>query len=412
MNYALAETVLAVLSSPKPRQAAAQLGRFRERDWQHTMFWLDASGLALPLGHALRESSAEAVLPGSVASRLRRNCSDNARRTEAMRQEFASVNRALQEAWIRSAALKGFTLVPEYCADAALRLQVDLDYLVAPDQRDAAAEVARRLGYECVSRTPYEIRFTTRPGTLPEHADVYQPPASKTLEFHLRLVERPEMRLVSPDDVLERAQVKMCAGMPVRVLHAEDQFLHKALHVFQHVLAFSLRTSWLLEIARAVQARSGDQRFWEGLRERSRAWDARTGTIVGLVLALAREIFACEIPPALSAWTVEPCSPAILAWVRAYGRRWALRAFPGNKLSLLVTRELMDQKSWRAYAWASILPFHRPPRLATASVNGSREQANRAQRRYVATRVPFHAREAVRLGMAWPGWIWRRRSLG
>lgn len=412
MNHALAETVLSVLSSPEPQRAASGLRRFGERDWQRTMFWLDASGLALYFLHALRECLAEDVLPVSVVSRLRQNSADNASRTQAMLAEFKLVNRALSAAGIRFAALKGFTLVPEYCADPALRLQVDLDYLVAADQMGAVTTAVRPLAYECVSALPFERKFVTRPGTLRRHEDLYKPPVSKTLEFHFRLFDRPEFDLVTPDDALERARWAMCIGTPVHVLDDQDLFLHEALHAFQDVFLFSIRLSLLLEIATTVRTRREQHDFWDGLRERTKTWDPRVGAMIGLVLALAREMFACDIPPALRTWTVDRCSPVIRAWVREYGRKWAMQAFPGNKLSLLVTRELMDHKSWRAYARASILPVRRPPRVATASgANGSREQAQRMQRGYVARRALFHLREAVRVGMAWPGWMLRRRWL-
>ena len=409
MKRALAENVLSVLRSTEPQRTATHLRRFTERDWERSLFWLDASGLALHFWHALRGISAEDVLPQAVALRLQSNYTDNARRTKVLCREFKKVNNALEDARIPFAALKGFTLVPEFCADSALRLQLDLDYLVAREQEDAAAEVLRRLGYVYVSRAPWEVQFATNPGILRNHADLYKPPVSTTLELHFRLFDPPEIRLALPDDVLQRCDVKVCAGMPVNVLHAEDQFLDQVLHVFHHLIGFNLRLSSLLEIARAVETRRDEQRFWAGLRGRVTACDPRTAAIFGLVLALTREMFCCEIPAALSAWTIEQCPPAVLLWVRTYGRKWALQPWPGSKLSFLVASELVDRR-W-AYARASILPLSRPGWVVkTGGAKHSKDRnVSRAQRRFVATRARFHLREAVRLVLAWPTWMWRRR---
>ncbi len=404
MHQTLAEIVLQVGSSAESEEAAQRLARFGEVHWRRNLFWLDASGLALHFLRAIERAGAQQALPASVLNRLRQNSADNTRRTQALLAEFAAINRALESAAIPYAALKGFTLVPEYCADPMLRHQVDLDYLVAPEQIKAVEEAVRPLGYECTAALPHESRFAASAGNLLRHEAIYRAPVERTLEFHFRLFDRPNFPLVLPEHPLRRVRRATCCGVPAFVLDKRDQFLEQLLHAFQHVLVFNMRLSWLLEIATAVRNGARDTQFWQGLQERTGGADPRLGPILGLVLALTREMFPCDIPPELASWTVDACSPAVRLWVAKYGRRWALRAFPGNKLSLLVTREFMEQRQQRDFARTTIFPIHRPGTLTTAQGTSARWM----QRRYVAQRAVFHLREALRLGCTWPGWTLRR----
>ena len=99
MNFELAESVVGVLrSGSDARIACLRLERFREADWQRAGFWLDASGLALHLWDTLSHHRLTEILPPSVQARLRQNCYDNRRRTEAMFAQFASINAALDTA--------------------------------------------------------------------------------------------------------------------------------------------------------------------------------------------------------------------------------------------------------------------------------------------------------------------------
>jgi len=111
MNFELAESVVGVLrSGSDARIACLRLERFREADWQRAGFWLDASGLALHLWDTLSHHRLTEILPPSVQARLRQNCYDNRRRTEAMFAQFASINAALDTAGIEYAK-HGFMFV-------------------------------------------------------------------------------------------------------------------------------------------------------------------------------------------------------------------------------------------------------------------------------------------------------------
>ncbi len=95
----------------------------------------------------LKDVKAVDAIPDSVASRLQQNLEANRLRVEDMSQQFGTINKKFNDAGIWYAAVKGFSLVPEYCPYAPLRHQGDFDYLV----EDKSLPAARRLLLEAGS---------------------------------------------------------------------------------------------------------------------------------------------------------------------------------------------------------------------------------------------------------------------
>ena len=406
MNFDLAQSVVSALrGESRTQQGLTRLAGFSEADWKMSLFWLDASGLALPFYDTLRSAGTTDALPGPVRSRLESCCRDNQQRSAAMLQEFSRLNRALEEAGVEYAVLKGFSLTPEYCADPCLRLQVDFDYLVRPDQIPEVARSVSRLGYQPLDMRPTEAAFATRPDHAPAHEDLYRPPVNLKAEFHTALFESAEFGLHAPQDALDcRRRVEMC-GQTFYALDECDQFLHRTLNVFQDVFLFSVRLSALLEIVHFVRRAVDNEELWSRIASRAGEWDSHTGAMVGMVLALANEVFPFDRPQALACWTIDNCPRSALSWVQRYGLRWALEPFPGSKRSLLMAPAFMTEAAWWGYARQSLLPLQLGMRWRR---RGARQPVRTGG--YYASRIWFHAREAARVALEIPRWSWARRT--
>ena len=155
MRRRLSEIVVAFLSFSN--SDADALKAFSRRDWERALQWLDDAGLSFYFLQKLKDAEARDFVPTWVVSRLEGNYYANQQRMDHMSNYFDRLNRKFKEAGIRYAAIKGFSLVPEFCPIASLRHQSDLDYLV----RRAIARSCK--ANRCGSRVQTE-RFVVQVG--------------------------------------------------------------------------------------------------------------------------------------------------------------------------------------------------------------------------------------------------------
>lgn len=413
MNLDLARSIVAALgvtgSSEEPLQ---RLGKFRRREWERTLAWLDDSGLALYLLEQVNRASATDALPEAVRGRLERNLASNRQRLAAMTSECDTLNGRLQAAGVEFAVLKGLALEPDFCPDAALRSQYDYDYLVRPKDDVRAREALEATGYARKVQSPgYEPEgaslFAPEPLSYPSaDEDFYSARLARRVELHLSLWEYGGIGVSVdlPQDLLDRRQTVERHGLRFPVLAAEDALLAQVVHAFHHMLDHWCRPSCFLEIAYFVGRRHEDRAFWE--RFLSRVEGRRPlAPITGLVLSMSRTIFRSPIPDEIA-----PClaqNPVLDLWVRKFGARWALAPFPGSKLSVFMHREFMDDPArWKAMRRSRLLPFHRPAQVVETGDAGAGERwsSRRDQGRFVAGRVRFHFQALASYLWSLPGW--------
>src|SRR5262249_24229473 len=117
------------------------LARLSDRDWSRVRQWLDNSGLTLYFLQKLNDAGATDTLPKKVLSQLERDFASNRRRVAMLSRCFAAVNCSFDDAGIRYAVVKGFSLVPDFCASADLRYQGDFDYLIQVDSLPTVRQI-------------------------------------------------------------------------------------------------------------------------------------------------------------------------------------------------------------------------------------------------------------------------------
>jgi len=395
----------------------ARLRHWTRRDWQGALRWLHTSGLALYFRHRLGELGAEAVLPSEVRVGLLRNHTAHARRVAAMRNEFDQLNRCFAEAGVRFAALKGFSMIPDYCPDATLRTQYDFDYLVAPESEAQAVEALRAASYvgssgEGAGRLV--LFHSNRPPRIPAHDDeLYSPDLPLRVEVHARLWEPGPgiIRVPALDDTLGRVQIREWQGLSFPALADEDALAFQVLHALRHIFENWCRLSILLEIATFLQRRSKDEAFWERFRRRAVSC-AGLPAAAALVFSLSAGLFDARIPPSLSAWVEFNLSASLARWVERYGRDSALENFMGEKFSLFLQREFIpDASAWRNVRRRKLFPLHVPNRAAQATSPGWGPGliAARKQAMHVVRRVRFHFISLLRYAWELPRWERLRR---
>jgi hypothetical protein len=406
----------AILSVLRPQSDLAPIEVLRNCDRTTTkrlLLWLDQSGLALYFHHRLQREKALDLLSRDLRQALQQRTQQNRLRVHAMLSEFSSLNRSFRNHGVRYAAMKGFTLVPEYCPDPSLRHQTDFDFLIAPECAKDAAAALVSCGYELQeSDVSGGMTFGTPLLHIPSRYDnIYDVPRHRQVDLHIALWHETHcVSIGAPIDCLDRLQPKNMLGVSFPALARDDMFLLQVFHAFQHLLASWIRLSWLFEIDHFLGTHEQDAALWHSVVDRA-SGDVKLRRALGLILRLTNQIFPRHLPTILQEWCLAPFPRRAEAWVRQFGVIWAISDLPGNKLTLFVHRDFVnDPNSWRKYLKRRIFPIHLQSSLSSGlhlSLK-ARVKARVGRCAYALGRVIFHVREMASLAMGTIRW---RRAL-
>lgn len=372
-----------------------ELGTCSKRKLDLYLRWLDQSGLALYFLARLRECGQVRQLPPSFREALERRLRSNRTRMDGMFAEFTKVHSALEVRGIPHVFLKGFTLVPEFCADAYLRHQADLDILVHPDSLAEATQALVACGYlRQSSEASVEIRFATPLQYVPSAADdLYRVSPHREVELHTSIWEETgHVSLAVPADCMERARRRAFRGIEFLSLSPDDMFLTQVLHAFSHLLGSWIRVSWLWEIHSFLQAHAGAAELWQQIRSRA-GNDATLQKALGVVLLLTNELFQSPVPTILNDLCIRSLPNRLDTWARQFGTRWALAGIGGSKLTLFIHEDFIyDADRWNGYLWRRLVPLRGRPSLGPieASDVETAVAGRVAQLLFAGRRLAFH----------------------
>lgn len=399
---AIREAILLTFCDPLSRQCS-QLQHLSLRNWQNLLRWLDISGLALYFLDRIVELQLCHWLPSAILNRLQQNLKDNAERTRGMIAESIAIQQRFQEARLFYAKLKGLSLWPGSVSRPELRSQFDSDFLVTAESAPRARQILEDRGYRlyAVSGRSWEFKRNEKPGISLK--DLYKASPSHTVELHI------ESPVPGHSSLLDRVEWRDLYGLTMPVLSSVDLFLGQGMHAHKHVCSEFSRAAHLLEFRRHILARRHDYVFWKEVQ--SRAHDSPRASLgIGVVTLLSTRVMGDFAPKALTSWTVECLPQSARLWIEMYGRRVVLGNFPGNKLYLLLQRQLefAGLPAKRSIRQA-LLPSRLPPPVMRAFPNETfsvRLARYRMQVHFVFLRLRFHIVEGVRY--LWETHRWRR----
>lgn len=424
MNRRLAGEIVGCLRTPAPQNLHFERWKAR-RDWEHTLEWLDHSGLALLFWDRLVSLGQEDAIPHEIGERLERNLASHRLRVAAMVEEFDSINWCLEKAGVKYVALKGFALIPEYSSDIYLRTTYDYDYLLPQDSVERA-EAALKAGGYLRKEDPQDhpivyFHHGCPPRTPLSRDDLYSAAFPRTVELHYLfwdegLVKIPLGWAVDPLaqpllrdlGAIVRPRELPALGRPVRfyALSEEDELIFQVLHAFRHILQNWCRLCSLLDIAYFLNHRALDTVFWDQFLERLGS-SRLLSEIVGVVFLLAAGVFGAAIPASVSASSNRRLRRSLCLWVDRYGLDSAFCNFSENKFSLFLHREfIQDEADWREILRIRLFPMQRPNQGFQSSTPtfSSRFAASWRRGIHVAQRMLYHLMAAIRYGLESPRW--------
>ncbi len=399
------DAVLSVFSQPDDDLYACLLP-LSSRQWEQSLYWLDASGTALYLLERLENLDLLGTLPHQVRRRLGQNLKDNRMRSACMLDEFLEINQAFQAAGVVYCALKGFTLAPISCPDPALRIQLDLDFHVESKDLPACQQILAGRGYVLRTQTGRTWEFKTESLTLAEISELYKPREQRSIELHFGDPSESAERNGSYEHLhgLEWIEIQ---GQKIPVLCSVDQFIAQATHICSHLCGSSTRLAWLLELGNHLRFRFHDVAFWDRVVSRARlAGD--TWIRVGVACLAVEEVLDCSIPRTLETGLVGRMPAGVRLWVERYAARAVLADSPGTKLHLFLQEEVHHHGAGRDTARPRVpFPCRRPPKIFTLPAGaslGERVQGELYQVRYELFRARFHVVQGLAYLMEVPRW--------
>lgn len=405
-SHRLKEAVLASFRDNAP-SVRAQFAEFNSSDWERILFWLDISGLALYLLDRLTQLNVFSCLPAPIRLRLTENLRENRDRTAALFREACAVSREMALQGISFALLKGVTLTPESVPDCNLRVQADIDFLVAARNAEAAKRVLRSFGYRLRAVGGTTLEFKAGILGTPDIRNLYRVQSQRSLD--LRLLPGNEDGSVASCDRLRRARARCFHGFMIPALSPADIFVQQGLHLFKDLCSEHTRASSVLEFWRHIQARHGDKKFWSEVELLAKS-EPQAKIALGASVLLTDLTFGDVAPPELTSWTTDRLPPAVRLWIETYGRRVLLAGSPGNKLYLILRQQLPEYKDTGAAVRRLIFPFHLPLPIARGEP-GERLMQRMARYRvellHTLARACFHVVEGLRYAIESSRWARR-----
>jgi hypothetical protein len=410
------EDIVGFLSfSGDHRDRLDAIEKFTARQWKHVLQWLDDAGLAFYFLQRLKDTNATYVVPALPLSRLERNYASNQLRVDDMSHRFDSINYRFTDAGVHYTAIKGLSLVPQFCPYAPLRYQADFDYLVEEQSLPTACRVLIEAGYDSKdSRSSKESIFTI-PGGQPSRGDQqYSPQAPHAVELHTEIWDGKMHRLPPIPNLFSVAQAKRhyWNGFTFPGQTDEDAFLLQVLHACRHLFTQWIRVSCLYEIAYFLHRRASDTELWSGIEQRA-GDSAVLREFVVIVTELAARLFAAPLPELVQSWGAR-IRRGPRTWVEHYGRDWALgrlpvydfNLFPSSKLALFLYNEYKSVPS------AQEPPPSDAPRIATSIPNTASPAVYRRwwKRQHLIRRASFYALAELRYICEIPRWRWLNRA--
>lgn len=375
------EAALLSLCHAKPADIDYLLSLTRG-EWRALLRWLDASGLTPYMANHIAELNLQEKLPNIIKQQLQRELVEHRAQMESVLQESLKIQAEFQRANLCYAAVENLSFLPSSAQRPVLGSQPGVEYLVDENDARMAREILEAAGYRLDTALNTTWEFRKNNATELSRKNMDQDGCGCVVTLHIETVVK------GCESWMTRREFQEIEGITMPVLAPADLFLRQGMRVFDGVCSPFLRASHLLEFYLHVCARADDPAFWSQVRSLAEE-DTTTVFGLGVVLNLIESVMEGEIPAKLVIWTMLRIPEGVQRWTDMYGPNCVYGMAPGNKLYLLLQREMER-------AGVSLRP------------DGVLRQKSQEEtvRHATSLRMRFHVVESLRY--AWTSFRWQR----
>ena len=403
-----AAAVLAALHFPQPNTDL--LTELSEAEWRAALDYCDRSQLTLPLAEAAAD-----VLPDWVRRRVEEDARKNCTRVRDLEKLYRTIAAQLDEAGIEFVALKGLAHCELFGAIPSRRVQYDIDLYVPPDTVTRAAEALAPLGFEPIqgmedSPTDHLPALIRKTG-WEWRGDFFDPEIPVSVELHFQFWNEEFEALSAPriGEFWDRRVRATVGGAMMSVLSPADALGYAELHLLRHILRGSVKPFHVYELARFLELRREDDRFWS---EWGRQHDPTLKALEAVACRLVQEWFGCELSPEITA-EIARLPDGTKRWFDAFALSPATGVFRSNKDELWLHLSLLQPG---AHAWRvtrqRLLPLQLPGPVYAVHVpeNGLtprlRLEKHARYAAFLASRLRHHVAVLPRVAISGMRWRW------
>jgi Uncharacterised nucleotidyltransferase len=265
-----------------PGQSLQVLHRTTERQWQETIAVLQFHRLLPLVFHALRKPVLLNCVPRPILSQFMQSYMYSLRRNTLLYKTLAVVLEAAYAVDVRPILWKGIVLADQLYPDFATRMIGDIDWAIAPQERQAVEHLFQELGFDLQEEmaTPDAIYFRSQEQIF---FDVHHRVRLFEAKGHLPLTMRVTPRI---------------QGLPqLHVLEPNAMLTHLTVHLAGHAAETGPMLFWVLDFAFLL-------RKWGHRIDLDRLQllmpDVKSWVFLGRILRFLQIEFEETLPPALA----------------------------------------------------------------------------------------------------------------
>ena len=297
------QLLLDCLHQAPTRLDPERLARLSPDEWADLLALAAAQYVRPLVLRRLTHNDLRAFVPADVLASLKQACQLVATRGLTFHAELVGLAARLAAAGIPVIALKGMHVATAVYGNPGLREMGDIDLLVRREHLAQATSTLLSSGYHAPE--PFDADAHA---ALHHHVGGLRNARGILVELHWNLSEPGRPYSIDPAELWDRAEPLRIGGSGCLALSREDLLLHLCLHqAYVHRFEFGIRS--LCDLAELLRA-FPDDRHWQIVRDRARAWHWWRG--VNLTLRLAHDLLGALPCPRFEGDHPGEMTPALL----------------------------------------------------------------------------------------------------